>query len=131
MSVLRVTVPVVLQRNSEGFWLEFKGDNKEVMLFLGDLNKGPIVQACIHGWAQDQLTVALKSKRRITGLTDKTGAVVHEGDILQFEDKRGVVKWEPPFAAFIVLGANFKTQNLHSVNQAVVLGNIFENPELL
>lgn len=134
MSVLRVSVPITLQRNSEGFWLEFKGDNKEALLHLGNLDKGEIVQACINGWAKESMTQALKSKRRATGLRDSKSAPVNEGDIVDSPAGglgRGVVKWRQDFGGFVIAGPKFCTHNLRGIDQWTVIGNIFENSELL
>jgi hypothetical protein len=134
--VLRVTVGIVLQRNSEGFWLEFKGGGKEALVNLGNISQAEIVQAAINGWAQEQFTTALKSKRRPTNLGDKNNNPVLEGDIMQFTSpegavSKGVVKWQPTAAAFVIQGNTFITGNLSKVSLWEVIGNIFENPELL
>jgi hypothetical protein len=135
--VLRVTVPITLQRNSEGFWLEFKGGGKEALVNLGSVSQAEIVQEACNAWAQEQMTQALMSKRRQVGLKDKLGVPVHEGDIVQKatddpeKPLKGVVKWEAANAAFIIQGNAFRTHNLGGVGQWEVIGNIFQTPELL
>jgi uncharacterized phage protein (TIGR01671 family) len=70
-----------------------------------------------------------------TGIKDKNGREIYEGDVLQQGNKRFKVKWgmgEPSFFAL----SDEKWGNCYSVqglanNGAVVIGNIHDNPELL
>ena len=74
-----------------------------------------------------------------TGLKDKNGKEIYEGDILQQgatpRGRFAVVKWVDASAEFIVLDIRNHRQIPFSSwtarNSLAVLGNIHENPELL
>lgn len=68
-----------------------------------------------------------------TGLKDKDGKEIYEEDIVkgifyQGKPEISTVKWLEKGAAFIFFGYPMNVHGLHDVE---VIGNIYENPELL
>ena len=67
---------------------------------------------------------------QFTGLKDKNGVDVYEGDIAVFSGIVCEIKWNDNFCGF-TLNGNDKTISYWSVKDCNVIGNIYENPQLL
>ncbi|WP_288910949.1 YopX family protein [uncultured Thomasclavelia sp.] len=61
-----------------------------------------------------------------TGLTDKNGKKIFEGDIIKakYEEKNGYIKWNNDNASFQVKG--IPSHTLKRANELEVIGNIFD-----
>ncbi|WP_373844377.1 YopX family protein [Clostridium sp.] len=76
-----------------------------------------------------------------TGLKDKNGKQVYEGDIVKeqrkrFKDKYFAVKWNNDIGSYIFEPldkslTSYPCFNIGTVKGLEVIGNIYENPELL
>jgi len=73
-----------------------------------------------------------------TGLRDKNGKKIFEGDIVDYKGKKAVIKWHGSYASFIYMFVDElkeRAQDLEplylSYYHFEVIGNKFENPELL
>jgi len=66
---------------------------------------------------------------RSTGLKDKNGKLIYEGDILKDDHGKAPVVWEPSVAAFAWEGG--EEWGMIDPQNVEVIGNIYENPELL
>lgn len=73
-----------------------------------------------------------------TGLKDKNGKEIFEGDIVDYKGREAVVKWHGSYASFIyrfVDGLQERVSEWDPLFLACyhfeIIGNIYENPELL
>jgi uncharacterized phage protein (TIGR01671 family) len=72
-----------------------------------------------------------------TGLKDKNGKLIYEGDILEVDDdffliKKGVVSYDVKNAAYTLGESNvFICNEDNQFSHYEIIGNIHENPELL
>lgn len=84
------------------------------------------------------IDVSLETIGQYTGIDDKNGVKVFEGDIvhairLDNTEFAGVVDWDEEFACFLILNrkAGLGIEFGMDRNDIEVIGNKFDNPELL
>ena len=100
----------------------------------GDLIQAPDGRAAIST-EEDLLGVDPETVCQYTGLIDKNGRKVFEGDIIRFEKKTYTVVWLEEIASFDskpLKGERCRpSMNKGTMKVSEVIGNIFDNPELL
>jgi uncharacterized phage protein (TIGR01671 family) len=103
---------------SDSIWDE--SDAIPKLLMVSNVEKWPFGNAYV-----DPETVG-----QFTGLTDKNGKKIFEGDIVRIEDfANAVVKWREDIACWTLQG--YIIGNTWDSSMLEVIGNIHDNPELL
>ena len=80
---------------------------------------------------------ATERLQQYTGLLDKQGKEIYEGDIIEFYDSAmkkcvGEIVWSDRLAGFNIMGKSESIFDKSFDNESnMVIGNIYENPELL
>ena len=83
-----------------------------------------------YGYIAYGIQVFPETIGQFTGLTDKNGKRVFEGDIVRIEDfVNAVVKWREDVACWTLQG--YIIGNTWGSSMLEVIGNIHDNPELL
>jgi uncharacterized phage protein (TIGR01671 family) len=81
----------------------------------------------------DPITEAIPMQ--YTGLKDKNGKEIYDGDILKDRQGMGEVKWIQEHCSFLVRtrkpSAYHRLEGDYQLNLTEVIGNIYENPEIL
>lgn len=67
---------------------------------------------------------------QFTGLTDKNGTKIFEGDIVEYEGKRYSINYLPHYARFSAVKPN-TVFCVFAYQRGEVIGNIYDNPELI
>lgn len=67
---------------------------------------------------------------QFTGLTDKNGVKVFEGDIVEYEGTRYSINYLPHYARFSAVKPN-TVFCVFAYQRGEVIGNIYDNPELI
>lgn len=118
----------------------FRGKDIYGKWFYGDLINltNELKQICNHTQFEHAHSVDIKTIGQYTGLNDKNGKKIFEGDIVSTEnsdDYLGVVEWEKDNAGLAVsfdgLFEKFKEINFVDKVKLEVIGNIHDNPELI
>lgn len=88
-----------------------------------------------YGYAYVTLTEEygkLIGLQQYTGIKDINGNEIYEGDILKYKTLKGREKIITVWWDYEIAGFNFGNRNLAFIkNTMEVIGNIYENPELL
>jgi len=80
---------------------------------------------------RDRYEVVLTTIGQFTGLTDKNGVKIFEGDIVKKEDEIGTIRYEGNYCTFAVILKRNTDLFQHIEYKCEVIGNIYNNPEML
>lgn len=101
-----------------------------------ELKDGDRTMCCIYGYGE----IIPKTVGKYTGLTDKNGAKIFEGDIVDFDHRfwdhsKHIVVWDTyewnlsdfyvPIFDYPTVAFSEGTEYMH------IIGNIYDNPELI
>ena len=123
---------------SSGNLITFNDEGDGMMFFIPELNSKC---TCTHDERDNILSfdsgtfykVDPSTVGQFTGLTDKNGKKIFEGDIVANERERGVVSYGDfnCDCCYGVFGWSFGNADIRKYNTYEVNGNIHDNPELL
>ena len=109
-----------------GYWIYGNLDNQGNMVEIFNRDDGMFSKS----------VVMPKTIGQYTGLKDKDGKEIYEGDILEFSKGSIMyVEWDDDFKIFVLTDPriNLKNGSIGNwyVEKTKIIGNIFENKELL
>lgn len=119
------------KRKDNGEWI--KG------LLLKQLDLDGSDELCIQSWERDGegvssrvVSVIPDTVGQYTGLTDKNGKMIFEGDIVEYPEGIAEITWEETEALFGIKQDNDVCDfNSYWGQNLEVIGNVHDNPELL
>ena len=127
------------------FWVDYKVEGMEPRMILPVEYADILIKGDgrIFCWIDIQENAGLAEfdkgnviPMQYTGILDKNGKEIYEGDLLEVDHKISTVKFKETKARFYLYrkftGGDEIAQGLHETRQSRyrVVGNIYENPEL-
>lgn len=127
MRTLKFRTPVICQNGHKGMWYWHIGN-----FGIGEVRHDGVIsnrcdcpkQALGEGYIKDG------DDQQFTGLLDKQGKEIYEGDIVRWEDSFNFrVGWDKERLCFQSWGSS--AEPYQWMKYCTVIGNIYESPELL
>jgi uncharacterized phage protein (TIGR01671 family) len=115
------------QRIDNGEWVE--GDLIQIgggaLIYHGDKKEVEVIKQedspCSVGFYPNEISVVIpKTVGQFTGLTDKNGVKIFEGDILLFGDTSFVVEWKNDITGFGFLDSSDRFLGCDGINCEVI-----------
>lgn len=124
-----------------GLWRGKRIDNKKWVERHYFYQQKGILEGDVHyivtyrGWGFSWLRVDPSTLGECTGLRDKNGKFIFEGDIIRYKKHLFCIEWSADICSFTsraLDGANFMPcVNVGTMKNYEVIGNIHDNPDLL
>lgn len=116
------------KRTDNGEWVEGYYLNQRESL----TDKKACYIAANNGYGFNYISVIPETVGQYTGLHDKNGRKIFEGDILIYFGEKNLVEWDDSEATFFL--SNEDNERCYfddvDVNLMFIIGNIYDNPEL-
>lgn len=137
------------KRDDNGEWAYGYYAHRPTAVCIGEINPSCIyVPACDPDHNSEFIEVIPETVGQYTGLTDKDGKKIFEGDIVMFSRTRNLPNYTPvpeviryhkgdcafqrfPYNLSLIRGGGGKLLQPDMMCECEVLGNIYDNPELL
>ena len=114
------------KRADNGEWVE--GDLLQTRYHSGHIEYQIMPQTPVSS----AYPVLLETVGQYTGLTDRNGKKIFDGDIIEYHEEIGKIKYSDCDAAFGILFDTWNTYFSEIYEKNVeVIGNIHDNPELM
>lgn len=98
-------------------------------------NYGMLDNEDLKIWTLEDLTDGEDNLMQFTGLLDKTGKEIYEGDILEVKafgrTYTHVVEWDEKDCCFCTTYYDYQGPQMCNPDYSTVIGNKYENPELI